>query len=77
MVNIKQVYINNKSNTDGKKQQWENCFVLWQHFIELLHVANRNRNTANLLLASAIAAIFTEMNSLDQEKLRSAWQFLR
>ena len=26
----------------------------------------RDRNTDNLLLASAIVAIFTEMNSLDQ-----------
>ena len=38
----------------------------WQHFIALLHVAYRDRNTDNLLLASAIVAIFTEMNSLDQ-----------
>ena len=37
-----------------------------------LTVANRDRNTVNLLLASAIVAIFTEMNSLDQEKFRSA-----
>ena len=33
---------------------------------------NRDKNTVNLLLASAIVAIFTEMNSLDQEKFRSA-----